>query len=221
MQAFKLQKNRSACNWWKSPRSTGKPYTFVMFVPPTPNGELVKMLKKRERELNGESEMNIKFIEKGGIKVKNLLVKKDPFPAQKCGVSNCPFCNKANPLIIVNKKQKCTVHNVGYRFKCTECDFSYEGETHRRISVRAGEHSDQLRNKSEKSALWKHILKHHPIGGQVVKFELSVTGQFFDPLSRQADESQRIQNARGKLMNSKSEFKAPKIKRIVVRDLIP
>ena len=192
-----------------------------MFVPPTPNGELAKMLKKRERELNCESEMNIKFIEKGGIKVKNLLVKKDPFPTQKCGVSNCPFCNKLNPQILIDGKQKCTAHNVGYRFKCTECDFTYEGETHRRISVRSGEHSDQLRNESNNSALWKHILNHHPMGGHNVKFKLSVTGQFFDPLSRQADESQRIQNARGKLMNSKAEFNAPKIKRIVVKNLIP
>jgi len=106
MQDHKANRNRSACNWWKSPSSTGKPYTFLMFVPPTPNGELAKMLKKRERELNCESEINIKFIEKGGIKVKNLLVKKDPFPTQKCGVSNCPFCNKLNPQILIDRKQK-------------------------------------------------------------------------------------------------------------------
>ena len=50
-------------------------------------------------------------------------------------------------------------------------------------------------------------------------FKLTVTGQFFDALSRQADESQRIQDRAGRLMNSKSEFHAPKIKRISVKTL--
>ena len=55
-----------------------------MFVPPTPGGELVKKLKKRETELNFGNRMNIRFIEKPGIKMKNLVVKKDPFPKVKC-----------------------------------------------------------------------------------------------------------------------------------------
>ena len=162
--------------------------------------------------------MNIKIIEKGGIKIKNILVKKDPFPALKCNEKNCPFCNES-PQIETLEKQKCSAHNVGYRFQCQDCQFTYEGETFRRIAVRAGEHVVKLKNESNQSPLWKHILEHHPQKGHEVKFTLIVTGSFFDSLTRQADEGLRIQERKGKLMNSKSEFNAPKLQRIGVKDV--
>ena len=150
--------------------------------------------------------------------MKNLLVQKDPFPAQKCNVYNCPFCNKT-PQVTTQTKQRCTAHNVGYQFKCQDCDYTYEGETFRKIAVRSAEHVAKLKKESPQSPLWKHIIEHHPHKGHQVKFELIVTGTFFDSLSRQADEAQRIQNRKGKVMNSKSEFHAAKIKRIAVKDL--
>ena len=218
MLEAKSLRNRTSLNWWQKPINTGKPYTAVIFVPPTPGGELAKLLKKRESEINSGNEMNIRFIEKAGIKMKNILVRKDPFKATKCGVPNCPFCNPF-PQIVTNEKQKCTVNNVGYRFTCQVCKFTYEGETHRKIGVRSAEHASKLKNKSAQSALWKHIQQHHPLEADNVTFKLTVTGQFFDALSRQADESQRIQDRAGRLMNSKSEFHAPKIKRISVKTL--
>ena len=59
-------------------------YKSVLFVPPTPNGELAKQLKEREEELNKNSSERIKIIEKSGIKIEEMLVKKDPFPIKKC-----------------------------------------------------------------------------------------------------------------------------------------
>ena len=41
----------------------------------------------------------------------------------------------------------------------------------------------------------------------------------FGSLSRQADEGERIQERKGKIMNSKSEFHAPKLKRITVKEV--
>ena len=55
-----------------------------MFVPPTPGGILVKDMKKREAEVNKDGNERIKFVEKGGIKIENILVKKDPFVKEKC-----------------------------------------------------------------------------------------------------------------------------------------
>ena len=218
MVEAKLKKNRSSSDWWKAPDTISKQFTSVLFVPPTPGGELAKRLKKRETELNFGNKMNIKIIEKGGIKIKNILVKKDPFPALKCNEKNCPFCNES-PQIETLEKQKCSAHNVGYRFQCQDCQFTYEGETFRRIAVRAGEHVVKLKNESNQSPLWKHILEHHPQKGHEVKFTLIVTGSFFDSLTRQADEGLRIQERKGKLMNSKSEFNAPKLQRIGVKDV--
>ena len=218
MISAKLKKNKASSDWWKDPSYVKKQFTSVLFVPPTPGGELAKRLKQRELELNSGHKMNIKILEKGGIKVKNILVKKDPFPALKCNESNCPFCIQS-PQILTHEKQTCSAHNVGYRFQCQDCNFTYEGETFRKISVRASEHAAELRKESKKSPLWKHILEYHPQKGHQVKFKLIVTGLFFDSLTRQADEGQRIQDRKGKLMNSKSEFNAPKIKRISVRDV--
>ena len=64
----------------------------------------------------------------------------------------------------------------------------------RKIAVRSAEHVAKLKKESPQSPLWKHIIEHHPHKGHQVKFELIVTGTFFDSLSRQADEAQRIQN---------------------------
>ena len=162
--------------------------------------------------------MNIRFIEKSGIKMKNLIVRKDPFPPVKCSEKKCPFCNQS-PQITTVRNQRCSAHNVGYRIKCEECDYSYEGETHRKIAVRSAEHVTQLEKESSQSPLWKHILEHHPQRGHSLKFKLSITGTFFDSLSRQADEGERIQKRKGKLMNSKSEFHAPKLNRITVKEV--
>ena len=218
MIAAKLKKNRASSDWWKSSTNVSKQFTSVLFVPPTPGGELAKRLKKRESELNSGHKMNIKIVEKGGIKVKNILVRKDPFPPLRCSESNCPFCNQS-PQIVTQVKQRCSAHNVGYRIQCQDCEFTYEGETFRKISVRAGEHVADLRKESKKSPLWRHILEHHPEKGHKVIFKLTITGSFFDSLTRQADEGQRIQDRRGKIMNSKSEFNAPKMKRITVMDV--
>ena len=218
MVEFKAEKNRTPSNWWKASTNTKKEFTAVMFVPPTPGGELVKKLKKRETELNLGNSMNIRFIEKPGIKMKNLVVKKDPFPKVKCAEKNCPFCNRTLQ-IKTKENQRCSTHNVGYRFKCELCEYTYEGETHRKMSVRAAEHVNQLKNESNQSPLWKHVVEHHPQGGHSVKFKLSLTGVFFDSLSRQADEGERIQERKGKIMNSKAEFHAPKLRRITVKEV--
>ena len=213
MIAAKSQKNSLSNNWWQKNSESGKVYTDILFVPPTPNGTLAKMLRKREAELNSKSKMSIKIVEKGGTKIKQILVKSDPFPKSKCEVKDCPFCHPF-PLLKTDERQNCHAHNVGYSIQCESCGMSYEGETHRKISVRGREHVRGLRNKSDTNPLQKHILNNHPEGG--CTFRLKVTGHFKDALSRQADEGLRIQQKSKSSLNSKSEFNAPKIKRITI-----
>ena len=97
--------------------------------------------------------------------------------------------------------------------------FSTDGRRDRRTDGRTNLLIEAPTTELKKCPLWKHILEYHPQKGHQVKFKLIVTGLFFDSLTRQADEGQRIQDRKGKLMNSKSEFNAPKIKRISVRDV--
>ena len=52
-------------NWFNQNKGNEKNqiiYKSVPFVPPTPDGELVKELKQREQELNKNSYERIKFI---------------------------------------------------------------------------------------------------------------------------------------------------------------
>ena len=215
LDQIKSKKNQTPQNWWQKPTKNAKPHTAILFVPPTPNGGLAKALRRRECELNSNNDMSIRIIEKGGTKVKSILTTSDPFPKTKCDLKDCPFCSPT-PLIEVEDGQNCRVHNVGYRILCKKCSMKYEGESHRMISVRASEHVRELRGGTKNNPLYKHKMKYHPKEG--CNFKIKVTGKFFDALSRQADESVRIQSSYGLVMNSKSEFNAPPIKRIVLGD---
>ena len=212
MQECKVKKQKNKENWWQSQVKGKKPFTSILFVPPTPRGELAKMLKKREMELNQNNEMNIRIVERGGPKMKHILVQKNPFPPQKCKISFCPFCNEDENIEICSKnKFQCSSFNVGYSIKCKSCNSVYHGETSRRAAVRAIEHCKDLKREKEESPLVKHLKLKHPEGS---KFTFQVTGQFFNALTRQADESVRIQSSAQACLNSKAEFNGPKLARI-------
>ena len=90
----------------------------------------------------------------------------------------------------------------------------YEGETCWNAYLRGSEHVRDLEKKHEKSVLYKHIAKEHKEEKENVKFEMKITGRFKDSMSRQIDESYRINNRSPKsLMNSKNEFHGPVIRR--------
>ena len=74
----KLEKRH---NWWNSKNSKVK-YKSVIFVTPTPGGELIKELETREKELKRNSEECVKFVDKGGRKIKDILCTKKPLKLQ-------------------------------------------------------------------------------------------------------------------------------------------
>ena len=108
---------------------------------------------------------------------------------------------------------QCSSFSVGYSIKCKSCNSVYHGETSRRAAVRAIEHCKDLRKEKEESPLVKHLRLKHPEGS---KFTFQVTGQFHNALTRQADESVRIQSSAQACLNSKAEFYGPKLARITV-----
>ena len=69
-------------------------YTSVLFVTPTPGGTLAKELRKREEELNKNCKERIKIMEKGGLKIKDILGSKNPFPKSKCIKKNMPTMHR-------------------------------------------------------------------------------------------------------------------------------
>ena len=182
--------------------------------PPTPQGELAKLIQKREEELNRYSKLSIKVVEKGGVKLKNMLIKKDPFQKSKCSTDLCPICHETEFSVPDEKNGiPCGTQNVGYRWICTKCQSTYEGESARQNTVRAIEHLKDLQKNRRNSPLMKHLRVHHPEGD--AKFKFKTTKKFYDALSRQADEAVRINNANSaQLINSKSEFNSAPIGRV-------
>ena len=105
-------------------------YSSILFIPKTPNGIILKMMKDREAILNLNCSMKIKIVEKGGRKFNDLVFKKDHFKPKKRNVKLCPMCQKTKfTFEDKNDIGKCATANVGYKFICRLCNSTYEGET--------------------------------------------------------------------------------------------
>ena len=185
-------------NWWNSENSKIR-YTSVLFVTPTPGSVLAKELRKREMELNKNSQERVKIVERGGLKIKDILGTKTPFDIPKCVQKNCPLCTNSTYIVSSSEDSKipCNSNNVGYRWRCWTCKENnsikvYEGETGRSARVRGLEHVKELEKKKKTSVLYKHVKNEH--NGENVKFKMEITQKFQDALSRQANEAVRIFN---------------------------
>ena len=218
-ERMKAKLNRKQ-NWWNK-ESSKVQYKSVLFVTPTPGGVLASQLRKREEELNRHSGERIKIVERGGMKIKDILGSKNPIQTSKCTQKVCPLCTKSKHVEPDEEKRyPCNTNNVGYRWRCLKCQELdtikvYEGESGRSARIRGGEHLRDLEKKREKSALYKHVKNFH--NNEKVKFRMEITKKFKDALTRQANEAVRIFSQPGhQLLNSKSEFNHPPLARVVV-----
>ena len=182
----------------------------------------MKEVQKREEELNKNNPERVKIAEKGGLKMKHILVAKNPFKKERCIQKTCPLCTDST-YIETNKddiKIACNTNNTGYRWVCLTCQGRntpkvYEGETGRSARVRGAEHVKDLEKKRLKSVLYKHKINEHK--NETVKFQMQITNQFKDALTRQANEAVRIcSRPSASSLNSKSEFNHPPTTRLVV-----
>ena len=217
-------KNIGKQNWWKKKDTKFK---TILFVPPTPGSSLAKQIRKREEELNQHSKFRIKVVERGGVKLKDLLVRKNPFKTQECHRKLCPFCKPtkhSDPASLNSYRVPCSASGVGYEISCKACQSSnvkatYQGETGRLAAVRGIEHIKSLNKNDMENPLVKHKLKEHP-NQKNIKFEFRILATYHDPLTRQANEGVRIKNAAktGLILNSKSEFNHPPTNRVIVEN---
>ena len=134
-------KNEKKHNWFKTGPEDIE-YKSVLVVPVTKGGRLAKDVKKREEEINRNSDERIKIMEGGAIKMKDLLVIKDPFPQPICEMKKCILCKNS---IGDKNGTPCNASNVGYRLVCETCEERgivkvYEGKTSRAARIRGAEH---------------------------------------------------------------------------------
>ena len=148
-------------------------------------------------------------MEKTGTTLKKVLQKSNPFKQQRCGRENCLVCKQAG-------RGPSNAHGVTYEIECQGCENKYVGETARNAYTRGTEHAGGLKNRDEKSALWRHCVEKHWKERQ--EFKMSVTGVYGnDAMLRQVAESVRINRvAKGSLMNTKKEWNYVKRPRVVL-----
>ena len=104
---------------------------------------------------------------------------------------------------------------MGYEISCNICEQTicskYAGETGRNLYKRGDEHLTDLEKRVAEKPLWKHIQEKH--GGRMEReifehFKMTLTGTFFKPQRRKADEGVRISHLNPDTrMNSKDEFR--------------
>ena len=220
-------RGKGRVDWWNLPHEINPDvpkYTSVLFVPPTPKGELAKMMQSRESAINSGSEIRIKVVESGGPKLKSILVNPNPYPNKDCRMLLCPFC-KSTSVSQPKDDQKipCTTPGVGYQIDCKGCQeiglkTAYIGETGRPAVNRGIEHVQAIQGMKENHPIVKHIKQNHRNSKKRVTFEFAITSQFKTPLARQADEALRISKSAKALniLNSKTEFNRAPIARVVV-----
>ena len=142
----------------------------------------------------------------GGVSLKSLLQRSDPWPVERCGRGDCFPCKR-------EKGGDCRRSGVTYRIVCLECNAEYKGESSRNLYSRGKEHLQDYNNKSEKSALWAHCETCHD--SRRVEFAMQQTGSFTSALARQVTEAVQIYNFDGESFNRKSEFRKPAVARTV------
>ena len=205
-------KKKKKTSWFKDSENNFK---TVFFVPPTPNNVLLRMLKRtEERHKIGETD-RIKFVETAGRKYIDFLKSGDQFRVKCTPKEDCLVCKRDNT------KDDCKAANVGYSIECNLCKsrskrVSYEGETARNCFLRQKSHLSELRKKSKKSALYKHVQNEHSHEEEMVDFSMKIVGKFTGAMNRIIEESVRIRNKPAHLLlNSKAEFHGPVVKRKV------
>ena len=163
-------------------------FSSVFFVPPTPNSKLLKMLKAVEEKHMIDDSSRIKFVEMGGIKYRDYFKAANNLKSECEEEENCMACK--------NKKNRidCKASNIGYTIECVLCKErnipkEYHGESSRNSFIRQKEHMKELKKKSKKSIMWKHIMNDHSNEKVNMQFQMKIIRKFSDRLTRQAEES--------------------------------
>ena len=205
-QERRQQKKKKKTDWL-----TRGGHDTVIMVSPTPGGELAKTFQQIVNANPGP--VRIKIQEDGGITMKRKLQKTNPGRTVGCDSSDCLACKNGK-----GKGGDCRRNSVGYELVCDLCggeNVCYVGETGQNVYTRGLKHMSNYKGKHSDSPLWKHAQVKHE-NSLNLSFSMKVTKCFRDPLTRQVNESVRINNcAATTQLNSKTEWHGPATVRLV------
>ena len=177
----------------------------VIFVPRTPGGELVTRLRQAEAELYNVTGDKIKFVEKSGAMLKNILHKNNPHAGESCGRLACLVCSGG-----AEGSGDCKSRNITYKTSCLAClangkEATYYGETCRTAYERGLEHSNDHISMKEDSHMHRHEALEH--GDKKVEFSMKVIRQHKSAFQRQVHEAVVIEmNETKNILNAKGEY---------------
>ena len=156
----------------------------VMFIEHTRDGNLAKRLRAVEPELEKMSGAGVKVVEKNGKKLKDLLVRTDPWAGEDCGRPDCTVCTEGEP------NTTCRRRNMTYQNVCITCKDTgqtsiYIGETSRSLAERHPEHLADQKAEKEDSHMHQHAKQHH--NGAAV-YRIKPIRSYRSPLMRHISE---------------------------------
>ena len=132
---------------------TGEAET-VIFIPCTPKSILMRKMREADDNFRrGTQIRRIKFVERRGRSLQDILVSGNPWSDLKCGREQCVICMRES-----GSMGECMKEGAFYRIICQECKrketrSEYWGETGRNCFLRGGEHWKGWKNKEEDNAL--------------------------------------------------------------------
>ena len=216
----KSKKAKKSSDWFRKDETVEK-FRSVLFVPPTPNSELVQTIRNLEARNSQGRESRIKVVEQSGVTVKEVLSRKYPWKPFQCGLTECFQCTTVG-----GGKISCRKPGVSYEITCTACEENestavYFGETSKTLFERGKKHMSEFRSGLSSNCMVIHNQAHHG-GSKEFHFKMEGKKPFRITMDRQIDESMRMKffvsnNSGGNkvLMNSGSEWRGDAIPRAI------
>ena len=210
----------------RSPANVNLPLSVLM-VPRTPGGCLMKALRDQEQLVQKTGKRRWKLTEQAGDKLQSMLTRVNPWGAKPCQRIKCTTC-RHGMLEDKWKPSHCHTRSVVYRNFCVPCRKAgmkkeYWGETSSSIFERALKHHEDARYKPASSHIFHHITEDHP--NEVITeentmkmFKMEVISIHRSALEREVKEARVINNCPFELLNSREEYNACIIPKIMVEN---
>ena len=195
-------------------RSWYKPFSTVLFCPPSPGSILVKELRKvAEEETRGKG-WTVKVVERAGVKLAH----------QVPGLKEPTVCKKGDCFIhISGGKGDCRKEGVVYQGSCLTCKAhtksKYFGESHFGGYTRGQQHLGALEKpkKHQENAFVRHREDFHQGEEETVRFRMDVVKCYNRPMDRQISEGCHILSPDADIMlNGKLDHMRPAVGRVVI-----
>ena len=177
-------------------------------------------------EESGRLNCRVRVVERGGVTVRQQLMKTDMSGSAPCKMNDCLLCLTNPGEGGGSAHQRSGALNSGTCIICKEehgenFEAVYFGESgdsgYVRTSGPSG-HGDSIEKKDDNNAFAKHLQIHHPDRvGDKRAFRFSVLRTFKSSLMRQIWEAVLIYQSKASTkLNSRSEWHQPCIDRIIV-----